>query len=416
MYDRNIATAITRGLSDTPVVLLNGPRQAGKTTLAQQIIAHGYPARYVTLDDAIALAAARQDPAGFISGFEGPVVVDEVQRAPELLLAIKASVDRDRRPGRFLLTGSAKVLMVPRVADSLAGRMEILTLWPLSQGEIDGRRERFVDACFDPGWSLPTSSGEDREMTLRRALRGGYPEAVERTSPRRRATWYGAYLTAILQRDVRDLADIADLSAMPRLLALLAARSSSLVNHSELSRSLGIPLSTLKRYVGLLESTFLVHTIPAWAGSLGRRLVKSSKMSLIDTGLMARLSGLDSARFDSQPTLAGPLLETFVAAELRKQIGWSDTQPMLYHYRSAAGREVDIVLEDSSGRLVGIEVKARATVGSSDFDGLRELADLTGARFTRGVVLHNGRESVAFGERLWALPISDMWQGGTEAR
>lgn len=409
MYPRNLGTIVSRSLADTPVVLLHGPRQAGKSTLAQQLIADGYLARYVTLDDAIILAAALEDPAGFLSGFDGPIVLDEIQRAPELMLAIKAAVDRDRRPGRFLLTGSTKVLLLPQLADSLAGRMEIVTLLPLSQGEIAGGRERFVDRCFEPDWGLPPDGGEDRGQVLRRALLGGYPEPVARASAPRRSAWYGSYLTAILQRDVRDLADIADLSAVPRLLTLLAARSASLLNYSELSRSLGIPLTTLKRYVTLLENTFLIQATPAWTGGLGRRMVKSAKMALLDTGLMAHLLGLELARFDRDPTLAGPLLETFVGAELRKQIGWSDVQPSLFHFRSATGSEVDLVLEDRAGRLVGIEIKARATVGAADFRGLRTLAEVTGARFARGIVLHTGNQAVAFGDRLWALPMSTVW-------
>ncbi len=409
MIPRNLGALLARSLADTPVVLIHGPRQAGKSTLARQLIADGYPARYVTLDDAIILAAAREDPAGFLSGFDGPIVLDEIQRAPELMLAIKATVDRDRRPGRFLLTGSTKVLLLPQLADSLAGRMEIVTLLPLSQGEIAGGRERFVDLCFGPDWGLPPDGGDDRSEILRRALRGGYPEPVARASESRRSAWYGSYLTAILQRDVRDLADIADLSAVPRLLTLLAARSASLLNYSELSRSLGTPLTTLKRYVTLLENTFLIQATPAWTGGLGRRVVKSSKMALLDTGLMAHLLGLELARFDRDPTLAGPLLETFIGAELRKQIGWSDVQPSLFHFRSANGFEVDLVLEDRAGRLVGIEIKARATVNGADFRGLRMLAAVSGARFARGVVLHTGSQSVAFGDRLWALPMSTVW-------
>ena len=184
MYSRNLGAVLSRSLADAPVVLLHGPRQAGKSTLAQQLIADGYPARYVTLDDAIILAAARDDPAGFLSGFDGPIVLDEIQRAPELMLAIKAAVDRDRRPGRFLLTGSTKVLLLPQLADSLAGRMEIVTLLPLSQGEIAGDRERFVDLCFEPDWGLPPDGAEDRNQILGRALRGGYPEPVARAGAR----------------------------------------------------------------------------------------------------------------------------------------------------------------------------------------------------------------------------------------
>lgn len=410
MLVRHLTKAVLDALADTPVVFLQGARQSGKSTLAQTLAAKAYPARYLTLDDAGVLAAAKHDPAGFIGGLEGPIILDEVQRAPEVFLAIKSRVDKQRKPGRFLLTGSANVLLLPRLAESLAGRMEILTLWPLSQGEIEGVKEGFVDAVF--GEKLPTlkQHGEDRLRVAHRVLRGGYPELLTRESGERRRAWFASYVTAILQRDVRDLASIEGLTSFPRLLALLASRSMSLVNYSELSRSLAMPLSTLKRYAALLETTFLVQMLPAWSGNLGKRLVKASRLLLADTGLATHLVGAEDQRFVEDPQLFGPLLENFVAVELHKQSGWSKTRPQLLHYRTQAGQEVDLILEDRKGRIVGVEVKSGATVGTDDFKGLRHLAEALGKRFLRGIVLYPGQEAIPFGERLHALPVSALWR------
>lgn len=409
MYRRNIAPLVREALKDTPVVLLNGGRQTGKSTLVRSGMLGTGGARYLTLDEGGVLAATEADPAGFLSGLAGPVILDEVQRSPGLFPAIKAEVDRDRRPGRFLLTGSANVLLLPRLSESLAGRVEILTLWPLSQGEIEGVEEGFVDAVFSAD-SLPFLEEPDVPSDLYdRLLRGGYPEALGRSSEARRRAWFGSYVTTILQRDVRDLSNIEGLTELPRLLSLLAARSASLVNYAELSRSASMPQSTLKRYVSLLEATFLIRTLPAWSSNLGKRLVRSPKLLLCDTGLISSLQGLNAERLASDPVLVGPLLENFVAMELQKQSAWSATQPRLFHFRTQTGQEVDVVLEDTAGRVVGVEVKASATVGARDFRGLRALAEASGGRFRRGVVLYTGRTAVPFGENLHALPVSSLW-------
>jgi predicted AAA+ superfamily ATPase len=410
MYRRNITTPLNEALGDTPVVLLNGARQTGKSTLVQGGMIEDRGARYLTLDDAGVLAATETDPAGFLSGFEGPIILDEIQRSPGLFPAIKAEVDRERRPGRYLLTGSANVLLLPKLSESLAGRMEILTLWPLSQGEIEGVGESFIDAAFSEG---PVSLWDESEGTselIGRLLRGGYPEALGRRSEVRRQAWFSSYVTTILQRDVRDLSNIEGLRELPHLLSLLAARVASLVNYAELSRSASMPQSTLKRYISLLQATFLVQTLPAWSGNLGKRLVRSPKLLLCDTGLISGLQGLNAERLASEPNLLGPLLENFVAMELMKQSAWSQTQPRLFHFRTQTGQEVDIVLEDAAGRVVGIEVKAAATVGARDFKGLRAFAEATGERFRRGVVLYTGRTGVPFGNDLHALPVSSLWK------
>lgn len=410
MIRRNLTAPLLQALSDTPVVLLNGARQVGKSTLAQSL-QEDHPAQYLTLDDATVLAAASRDPTGFLAGLDGPVVLDEVQRAPELFLAIKAAVDRDRRPGRYLLTGSADVFLLPRIAESLAGRMEVLTLWPLSQGEIEGVRETFVDSLFAPQFQPPAVPSLDRGEILDRALQGGYPEMLRRSSEARRRAWFGSYTTTILQRDVRDLSSIEDITALPRLLSLLAARSTTLLNYSELSRTSGLPASTLKRYFALLEATFLVRPLPPWSDNLSKRLVKSPKLLLSDTGLVAAALGLNRERLDEEPHLVGPLLESFVLLEIRKQATWSETRPELFHYRTQTGQEVDLLLEDSRGRVVGVEVKAGATVQERDVRALLGLADDLGKRFVRGVFLYTGERAVPFSEKVMALPMASLWRG-----
>lgn len=410
MFPRHLTGPLLQALADTPVVFLHGARQTGKSTLVQALATGGHPARYLTLDDAGVLAAARHDPGSFIGGIPDAVILDEVQRAPDLFLAIKAQVDHDRRPGRFLLTGSANVLLLPDLAESLAGRMEVLTLWPLSQGEIDGTREGFLDAVFAETLPSLKGTGESRADIVQRVLRGGYPEVLTRKSEERRSAWFASYITTILQRDVRDLANIEGLAVLPRLLSLLATRATGLLNYSEVSRSLAMPVSTLKRYLALIETTFLVQTLPAWSSNLGARLVKSPKLLLADTGLAAHLLGVEEERFATDLGLIGPLLENFVAMEIRKQSAWSKVRPQLFHYRTQTGQEVDLLLEDRKGRVVGLEVKSGATVEARDFKGLRHLAQVLGQRFHRGLVLYLGREPVAFGDRLAALPVSALWQ------
>ena len=411
MFKRHISSRVLAALADSPVVLLHGARQTGKSTLVRHLTSSDHPARYFTFDDAPVLSAATADPAGFLAGTEGPIALDEIQRVPELFLAIKADVDRRRRPGRFLLTGSANVLMLPKLSESLAGRMEILRLWPLSQGEIADHREEFVDLLFNGGpGQFQIKAKEKSSDIVERVLRGGYPEAHSRAAWNRRVAWFNSYVTTILQRDVRDLSHIEGLSAMPRLLSLLASRVGTLLNHSEIARSLAMPQSTLKRYMALLETTFLAQLLPAWSGNLGKRLVKSPKLYFNDTGLAAAIvrQGDEKALRDSH--LLGPLVENFVVAELFKQVTWSKTEPSLFHFRTLSGQEVDVVMESPSGDLVGIEVKAGASVNAADFKGLHVLAEETGKRFRCGVVLYEGHDIVPFGKNLHAVPIEALWR------
>lgn len=394
-------------MADTPVVLLNGARQTGKTTLAQAV-AEKTGARYFTLDDSATLALAAGDPAGFIRNLNGPVVLDEIQRAPDLFPAIKVSVDKNRRPGRFLLTGSANVMTLPRLSESLAGRMEVIPLFPFSTGELAGKREGFVKRLFDGTIANVKPKLTQGDLPTR-LIRGGYPEAVRRDAMDRRSAWFASYMSTILQRDVRDLARVDALHTLPNLLKLLAARTSGLMNLADVGRDAGLPHTTLTRYLALLETVFLVHRVPAWSPNLGKRLVKAPKLHLVDTGLTCHLIGADVRRLSEDRALMGRMLETFVVGELRKQLSWTDPRASLFHFRTAIGSEVDVVLEKADGSVAGVEIKAGATVAASDFAALQALRDQLGARFHAGVVLYLGDHVVPFGDNLWLMPLSALW-------
>lgn len=412
MYRRNILPKLGAALADTRVVLLNGARQVGKSTLAREL-AQQRGGQYLTLDDPTIAALARSDPTALVNGSEGFTVIDEAQAAPALFPAIKREVDRHPLPGRFLLTGSANVFMLPAVAESLAGRMEVLTLEPLSQAEIEGSPHNFVDALFGTAPWAQRTVRTDRADLLRRLTSSGFPEALARAEPQRRDAWFGAYLSSLLQRDVRDYANIEGLHDMPRLLSLLAARASALLNTAEVSRATGIPHSTLRRYLSLLEALFILQPLPAWSANLGKRLVKAPKVHLVDAGLTAHLRGhTDPTALAMSPQL-GPLLETFVVQEVRRHLRWADTSATAWHFRTAAGREVDLMLEAPSGQVVGVEVKASASVTPGDFNGLRELAAAVGKNFARGIVLYSGEQLVPIDKHLWAVPLGVLWAGGT---
>ena len=394
---------IEESLLDTPVVLLHGARQVGKTTLVKS-----FPDRlYLTLDNATTLAAARSDPSGFIAGLPPQSVIDEIQLAPELLPAIKERVDNNRRAGAFLLTGSANVLLLPKASESLAGRMEIIALEPLAQTEIEGTNSQLIDRAFSGQTVLHSGAITKLELTSR-MLSGGYPEPRTRSAKRRKA-WFDAYLTTILTRDVRDIANIEGITQLPRLLGLLAARSAGLLNSADLANNANIPYSTLQRYLALLQATFLVRLVQPWSGNFSSRLVKSPKVYLLDTALIAALLGADEALLLVNPNLYGSLLETFVMCELQRLASWSDARPRSFHFRTSNQQEVDVILERANGELLGFEVKASASVSASDFKGLKVLQLETGERFKHGAVLYSGAQIVPFGDRLSAIPITALW-------
>jgi uncharacterized protein len=397
---------LREALADTPVVVVAGPRQAGKSTLAEHVVA-GADGTWLTLDDAAVLDAARKDPVGFISGRNGLVGIDEAQRVPELLLAVKAEVDRERRAGRFLLTGSTRLLGAPKLADSLAGRMEALTLWPFTQAELDdgGAAPGLIDRAFDDDLSRVRPPAVSKAEVLERAMAGGFIPALERTD-RRRTAWYDSYVQGVIDREVRSVTDATYLRELPRLLRLCAARTSGELNIADLARDIGLSRPTTDSYLAHLEGVFLVQTIPAWSTNLTARVVHRPKVTVTDTGLAARLLG---GRLRADAELAGRLIETFVAGELRAQAEWSVTRPSLYHFRDRDGAEVDLVLESGDGRVVGVEVKAGATIRAEDLRGLRLLEQRMGADFAAGLVLCTAPAPSHLGGRLWIMPISALW-------
>ncbi len=399
---------LAEALSDTPVVLVHGPRQCGKTTLARTYgDTAGYA--YLSFDDDVLRASAEADPLGFVGDLPDKVVLDEIQRVPHLFTSLKAAVDRDRRPGRFILTGSANVLLVPRLADSLAGRMEILRLHPLAQAELAARLPDFLDNLFNADFRTGTYPRLGRELAERIAG-GGYPAALARATPRRRAAWYRDYLATLVQRDVRDMARISALDVVARLLALAAGQTARLLNVADLAAPFQVSRPTIREYVNLLARIFLLEELPPWHTNRLSRLIKTPKLHLCDSGLACALLGVDGATLAADRPLLGQMLETFVFQELRRQASWPEEPFTFHHFRDKDGVEVDIVIESAAQRIAGVEVKASATVTAADFRGLRKLRENTGERFAAGVVLYDGETTAPFGERLFAVPVRRLWE------
>ena len=408
LYPRFAEPRLVEALADSPVLLIHGPRQAGKTTLARMV---GEPRGYVyiSFDDDVARAAAEADPVGFVADLPDRATLDEVQRVPAIFTAVKTAVDRKRTAGRFMLTGSTNVLLVPKLADSLAGRMEILRLYPLAQCEIEGRPSGFLDALFAGDFRTGSTERLGGQLAERIAA-GGYPAALARANARRRAAWYRDYLDARVQRDVRDLARISSLDALPRLLALAAAQTTRLLNVSDLAAPFRLSRPTIGDYVTMLERVFLLERLPPWHSNRLSRLIKTPKMHVGDTGLACALLGTDAAALAADRPLLGQLLETFVFQELRRQASWHQDPLGFCHYRDKDGAEVDVVIERGAHALAGIEVKAGATVTPADFRGLRKLRGAIGPRFASGVVLYDGETTAGFGDRLFAVPVRALWE------
>lgn len=405
LFTRRIEPRIVEAMADTPVVLLAGPRQAGKTTLVRQL-AQGR-LRYLTLDDDLTLLSAQQDPVGMIRSLDR-AVIDEIQRAPQLLLAIKKSVDEDRRPGRFVLTGSANLMALPTVADSLAGRIETLSLLPLSQCEIEGRSTNWLDTVFAGQLPQPGSSSRADDL-VGRVLRGGYPEAMSRSTARRRTTWARQYLDSIIQRDVPDVAGIERLDQLPRFLRALAQTAGQMCNYTQLAGQVGLDGKTAAKYVGIFEQMYLLKRVDVWARNRLNRVVKTPKLQFTDSGLLATLLDLTAQEVENDRTRFGNVLETFVFAELLKHTTTAEGDYRLMYYRDADKVEVDVVIENAAGQLVGVEVKATATVQESALRGLKKLSGLAGDSFKMGILLYDGDEIMPLGDRIWAAPLSTLW-------
>jgi len=405
---RHAEAAVAEALADTRVVLVTGARQSGKSTLVG-VVAKGRDAEWRNLDTAATRQAAIADPAGFVD-FDGLMMIDEIQRVPELLLAIKEQVDADPRPGRYLLTGSARVLGLRGLPDTLPGRTETTELWPLAQGEIDGSPDRFVDAVFEQGEALAHQSATTRQEYAERIVRGGFPEALARTNPRRRERFFDSYLADLVTRDVSQLSEIERTAEMRALIRLLAARSGQLLVINTVASDARLPASTVHRYLALLEEVFLIKRIPAWSRNVSSRAIGTPKLAFVDSGIAANLLGADVRTLLRPGGPFGPLLEGFVLMELARQLTWSRQRAELSHYRTKDKVEVDAVLENRRGHVVGIEVKASSTVTTADFRGLRHLAERTGGDFIAGVVFYTGTQTLPFGPRLRAMPASALWQ------
>lgn len=394
-------------LNESPVVWIRGARQVGKSTLAKMVAGEGR--MYITFDDPAALALATADPTSFILDLTGDVILDEVQRVPHLFRAIKLAVDQDRRPGRFVLTGSANVFALPQASESLAGRLQIFSLEPFAQAEIRGNAGNFIAQVFaedfDP--SFDNSAPLDKGTLWSMIATGGYPEALVRKTDASRYRMFSGYVNTLLERDVRDISDIRRLNELPGLLEVLAARSSSLLNLTDISRTLNIPRASLDRYLKLLEALFIYRPLRSYSGNVVASLTQAPKVQLLDTGLAAYSLGLSSTEVPD-PRIYGALLESFVGNELRRLLTWHDRIVRMSHFRTKHGKEVDFVLSDQRGKLVGLEVKAGRAVNPKDFSGLEKLKELTGDNFKRGIILYSGTEVFKRGD-FYAVPLSVLW-------
>ena len=408
LYSRLLAPRLRESLADTPAVLIHGPRQCGKTTLARSVgETRGY--HYVSFDDEVIRRAAQNDPIGFVAGLPKRAILDEVQRVPEIFTSLKSVIDNGRSAGRFILTGSANVLLVPKLADSLAGRMGLLRLHPLAQCELAASRSRFLDSLFSGNFRSGIAEPMGAALADR-IVSGGYPAALARQKPARRRAWYRDLVETQIHRDVRDVTRVHSFDALPRLLAMAANHTARLINVSDLAAPFQLSRQTIHDYVTVLERIFLLERLAPWHNNRLSRLVKTPKLHMGDTGLACALMGVDAATLLKERERLGPLLETFVLQELRRQASWRPDPIEFFHYRDRDDFEVDIVLEFGSTAVAGVEVKAAATVVESDFRGLRKLREATAQRFRSGVVLYDGTASVSFGDGLFAVPLRHMWE------
>ncbi len=405
---RHAETRVREALTDTRIVAIVGPRQSGKTTLARRIASDdGRP--FITLDDDQHRRFAQDDPIGFARS--NPVaVIDEIQRAPGLVLAIKQAVDEDPHPGRYLITGSVDLFRASISPDSLAGRIETLELLPFSQAEIARiGSPRFLERLFAGDFPNLATAPTARDLT-QRVLAGGFPEALSRTVPERRRSWLRSYSRSLAERDVSDIATIGKLAELIRLLDHAAASAGRLLNLSALGAQLGVDAKTVDRWLTLFEHMFLVRRVGAWHRNDVKRLVKTPKLQFLDSGLLAALQRADAAAIGRDRQRLGPLLECFVYSELAKAAALSDEPTTIGHYRDKDRVEVDLVLERSPGDIVGVEVKAGATVHPGDFKGLVRLKEAAGRRFACGVILHDGDRVQQTGPALFAMPVGALWE------
>lgn len=407
---RHAEAHVLEALRDTRIVAVEGPRQAGKSTLCTKV-ASAQDMRVATLDDANTRRGASDDPQGFTAALGERAFIDEIQRVPELVLTLKMAVDRDPRPGRYLVSGSASLLLSPRIGDSLAGRIERVPLRPFTQAEIEGRA--VVPSWLDALWKgadppYVESEREGRAAHAQRIAAGGFPAAIARPERRRRA-WFDDYIAALAARDVPDIVDIRRPDLLAPLLAHLAARSGSLISLRPIAQALAADEKTVRAYVRLLELLHLIVSVPAWAPGSAGRAVRTPRVFVEDAGLMTYLLNADATRIAQDDVLSGRVYESFVAMELARLLPHTEMAPTMRHWRGAHGEEVDIVLENRAGELIAIEIKAGATVRQGALRGLKRFRALTEDRFVAGLVLCTARQSTPLGLNVWAVPIEALW-------
>jgi predicted AAA+ superfamily ATPase len=407
IFPRYARPLVLEALGDTRIVFVGGARQVGKSTLARQIAREDHPAAEFSLDDRATREAALADPGGFVAGLNLPAFIDEVQRAPDLVLAIKEVVDRDLTPGRFLLTGSANVVTSRKVKDALTGRMDTVRLWPLAQSEIHGTTANFVDALFASAPPQVAGAPVGRAAFAGMVAAGGYPEARLRDG-RRRDRWFANYLDTTLDRDLRDISAARKLDEVPRLLRFLAAQAANALSYRSVAAKLDLNHETVREYIGLLQTVFLIRILPAWRPGIGAREVQAPKAYLVDSGLLAHLLGADVTRVARDDQVTGKVLENFVAMEVLKHSDWAEVDTRTYHYRQRED-EVDLVLESRSGDIAAVEVKAAASIGRKDVRPMEKLRDARGEHFKAGIVVCTAAQTTPLGDRLWAVPVSGLW-------
>jgi uncharacterized protein len=410
MYKRYLTEKIATSLAEAPVILLNGARQVGKSTLCKSLIEEGiFQATYLTMDDPVLLGAAASDPMGFLLDQPDLLIIDEIQRVPELFISLKKLIDDDRQKRRVILSGSANVLALPKLADSLAGRMEIYDLWPLSQDEIRGEKSNFLDVLLSPNDRFQDVATEWKEIA-ETLSKGGYPESLSRKTFERRVDWFESYVRSILQKDIHELTKIEGLREIPDILRMIALRVGSTLNMTSISGQVGVKHTTFRRYLTLLQNIFLLTQLPAWTTNVEGRFVKSPKIYINDTGLLSYLMGdLDNDDLYARRNTAGSALENFVVMEIVKQATWHRKRLKLFHFSIHQGAEVDIVIEQGPMRVYGIEVKSAATVSKENFKGLKKLKELSKDRFQKGIILYTGNKAVSFGQDLKAVPLAALW-------
>jgi predicted AAA+ superfamily ATPase len=408
LFTRRIRSIVVEGLRDARIVLISGARQVGKTTLSTEIAATDHPMRTLTLDDDPTREAALGDPAGFIAGLHAPVLIDEIQRAPGLLLEIKKVVDRDTTPGRFLLTGSANVLSSKRIIDALTGRIDRIRMWPLARSEILGGELNIVDELLAGRAPQLDGAPVGHQAFSSVIAEGGYPEARLRPAGRSRERWFESYIDTALERDLREITDARRIDEMGRLLRLLASQSANLLSYRAVGQRLEMHHDTVQAYVTLLEQMFLIQRLPAWRPGLGARESSRPKVYVCDPGMLAYLLGADVQRIERDDQVTGKACETLVAAELLKHASWAQHSIRAYHYQRER-EDIDFILESRAGDLAAIEVKAKATLHSADWKWLAALRDARGDRFKSGIVIYSGEQTIPLGDRLWAIPYAGLW-------